>query len=502
MRTIARMFVSLFIMSALFGGCSPKGGSPRKEAEDINTGIKAIVRRASENVEKVEHSFIGEKDTPIFVLEELHTSRKGQIQHAITLVRLYEKYNLRHIGLEGFCVEESSLNTQWYLDAAGNDAIAATGVAIRFLKEGEINCAEFMKLVYDDISVLPIETEKQHKLKPSDKMGDSINAYVQAILKASPESQDWVAQRIEEINTAVNPKDMRICDFRAVLVRIKDYADKKNARVSDEDEEVMQQSIAFWSSRHDASITIVDKVASLVNMEDIKSLAIIIGKAHTYDIRRMLRDAEHSHFVLTPLCIVQDDKNGDLPWGVFERKMEKQSLYSEGYKKLIHSAFSSGSKPSPVLNEPWFQGEAELSLFIDRIARKVLGSGAAASGSSPPYGFNESEFIGKWVEISPRDISVVPDEPHKAVVFPVSLKDRTGNEKHKIYVKAGLNSQKMKEKMRSVEELLMEALRELDRENDIAKKAESQSGVAKITMHTNAAFAISKDRLSSISTSS
>ena len=38
---------------------------------------------------------------PVFVFEEFHTSRVGQLQIAVMLLRLHEKYGVHKIGLEG-----------------------------------------------------------------------------------------------------------------------------------------------------------------------------------------------------------------------------------------------------------------------------------------------------------------------------------------------------------------------------------------------------------------
>ena len=87
----------------------------------------------------------GDPKRVIFLFEERHDSILGQMEIALMLHRLYEKYGLKHIGLEGHPVEKGPLNLAWahikpyYLPAQKitnrEDVIATT------LKTGEIGSA-------------------------------------------------------------------------------------------------------------------------------------------------------------------------------------------------------------------------------------------------------------------------------------------------------------------------------------------------------------------------
>ena len=92
----------------------------------------------------------GIKGVPILILEENHDSRAGQIQLAITLVRLYNQYGMKHIALEGYLKERPKIRAEWFARAAHGDLTAKVRAAVNLLQEGEISSAEFMKLVYDE----------------------------------------------------------------------------------------------------------------------------------------------------------------------------------------------------------------------------------------------------------------------------------------------------------------------------------------------------------------
>jgi hypothetical protein len=108
---LSKLLLCGFLFICLLGCSKGSQGQKGRDAE-------AIAKEACQEVGVVEKTSKGTKGAPIIILEENHASRAGQIQHAITLVRL--------------------------------------------LREGEISCAEFMRLVYDDIFLHPIETISEY----------------------------------------------------------------------------------------------------------------------------------------------------------------------------------------------------------------------------------------------------------------------------------------------------------------------------------------------------
>lgn len=114
--------------------------------------LPAMAENASKGVGVARKVTQGSRGAPIVLLEENHASRAGQIQHAVTLVRLYKYHGMRHIALEGYLKERKPIGADWFHAAAGGDSAARTSVAVRLLQEGEISSAEFMKLTYRDVS--------------------------------------------------------------------------------------------------------------------------------------------------------------------------------------------------------------------------------------------------------------------------------------------------------------------------------------------------------------
>lgn len=149
-----------FLVLALVVGCSggpkePEKGGKAEEIAPVCEGVGVATKGST-----------GTNGAPILLLEENHASRAGQIQQAIALVRLYDQHGLRHIALEGYLRERPEINTDWFARAAQGLGSSGGGrVAVRLLKEGEISCAEFLKLVHGDVVLHAIERASEHSVE-------------------------------------------------------------------------------------------------------------------------------------------------------------------------------------------------------------------------------------------------------------------------------------------------------------------------------------------------
>jgi hypothetical protein len=125
--------------------------------------VAALAGQACQGVGVVKEAARGTKGAPILILEENHASRAGQIEQSIAMVRLYDRQRLLDIALEGYKAGDPEINTEWFQTATtGLSFNAKADVAVRLLKEGEISCAEFMKLVYDDIKLHRTEKREEY----------------------------------------------------------------------------------------------------------------------------------------------------------------------------------------------------------------------------------------------------------------------------------------------------------------------------------------------------
>ena len=131
------------------------------QAQDTDR-IRGIAEKVSADVATAKDARVGFRGRPVFIVEEYHNSRKLQIEAAVCLVRLYDHTQLRDIALEGYIIDGRAISTKWYAEVAGSDFGARVRVAVQLLKEGEIRCAEFMALTYDDCVLHPIDKADEH----------------------------------------------------------------------------------------------------------------------------------------------------------------------------------------------------------------------------------------------------------------------------------------------------------------------------------------------------
>jgi len=149
------------ILLMLLGVPRLSGAQAHAQIGDLGT----LARSACAGVGEVRHVSPGSTGAPILVLEEYHLSRVGQLQHAITLTRLYERYGLKRLVLEGYLKEDPEIKTDWFISAAqGLSRAARTRVAVRLLREGEISSAEFAKLIYRELTLYPGETRDEYRV--------------------------------------------------------------------------------------------------------------------------------------------------------------------------------------------------------------------------------------------------------------------------------------------------------------------------------------------------
>lgn len=504
-----------------------------------------IARTACKDVGVVRKVSKGTTGASILLLEENHVSRIGQIQHAITLVRLYDKFGLRNIALEGYLKEDEEINVDWYNRAANGDPEAKTFIAVRLLKEGEISCAEFMKLIYHDVFLHPIETTKeyiveldeeasrapifylfliaqqslreehvsklkqiQEDIKQLEKNGtkDAIQKKYKELFDYILSADSWAQAKTEVLQDVGAITLMSGEQHLALIEEIVDKASTLSIDLKPEEKSAMERYLAFWRGRVSASKTMVLSSWAIADQRYVSVIAMVVGAAHTEGMCSMLSAANRPFAVVTPLSFENREQEGDLTWDMLNRKYKRLSVYSEGFIKTFLKAFPppKQKKPKPVLQTSWLQARAELYLFTHRIAHKILSSivrkesgppypPGPPGGGTPPFGFSNDDFKGKWTVVDSNRISVTfdtNDRIGKAIIFPVLLNPSDATRRTEIWVKAGLGTAFITSKEREdVETMLKRALQEVQSEQEPNTRLEDRAGRVQITLDTIAVFA-------------
>jgi hypothetical protein len=464
-----------FALTVLMSGCN--SSSPAAPATVARPELQTVAQAASESVATIRNSgkAAGNAFAPVVLFEERHDLRAVQIQEAIAMNRMHDKFGLRDIGLEGYLKDEGPIDTSWMTKASGAQSPEGRARAVvSLLREGEISSAEFMKLVYDDIQLRAIEERAEYDVSLSEQAESAPFQYLFAIAEASlPPSKfgeleasaqrlkslpknspaamrerqrmmdiilsgdPWAKEKYDILNDPVKSQELSGEDHLALAEEIEKRAQQVQAKIETEETDGLQEYIRFWRGRMAANHTMVGAIGEVAKVPQVVLVAGLIGAFHTSGMSQQLGQMGVPYAVLRPLAMDQEKTAGSLGMAAFKRKYARQSVFAGGFGKQLMGIFpATKKKPQLVLKEEWFQAKSETYLMTDRIARRVLtglGSGTSGSGpggpppggvarvggvppvppsgGKPPWGFSDDDLHGKRVRVDPHLITVVAAAP-------------------------------------------------------------------------------------------
>jgi hypothetical protein len=437
----------------------------------------------------VDSSLAG-KGVPAVVLEERHNSRLGQVQHAITLLRLHDKYGMSNIALEGYLKDDVPIHTDWFGRAAEKSTPEARArVAVQFLKQGEISAAEFMALVYPEIRLLPTETANTYNAGLP--RGIPTESYLKKISAVDPA---WAEEKGKAYESEESIMRLTGDEHLALAKEIKQYAETNSIPITSSERRDMDKFIEFWEKRMSSNNLIADAVAGAPSASGSAVVAANVGAFHTQGVCRLLSSSGHPYAVVRPLYAPDNPTRGDLTDAMYQRKNNRQPVFSSGLSALVLSQVSiKNKKYQPVISQPFFEAEAEIYDYVETISKVILSPPnppGLPNGGNPPFGLSGDEFDGKWISINPTKIVFMPsnDDRHKAVLIPIMFK----NTKKTIWVGAfwghGLEAGQT-----NVEEILQHALHDILTEPSTPQRAESSAGFIQMSPNTFAVIGRDKE---------
>jgi len=534
----ARLVSLLLVAVFALGGCNkqpaqpaPIGGVPPGPAAlDAATVAGAVVG----NVAKVGKTAAGAVGAPVIILEENHAQRLGQLQLAVVLARLHEQYGLRDVVLEGYLDGGPEIGLGWWRDAT--EPMTDTQrqrVAVRLLAEGEISAVECAALALGDITVARGEMPQEYGRPLND---EAYAAPTSCLLKAaletlSPDESaraaelqgaaedlegDARAEKMGELIEYIISTDPWTEEmqgklgeldpanvfgeggFLDVLRQIRDGVKERGISLESEETQGLNDMIAFYEGRGRADDTMAGRAATVAKAGTSPVIVVNVGQAHTPGVCRALEVAGVGYAVVAPACLDEEAGAAELSMDQFALKGELKSVYTEGLASLLAPAFSepapNGRKPRPVLPEQWFQAKSELYALTDRVTRDLLGPPVLPGGGEPPFGYAPDDLTGRWVQIDPSRIEIVPlhDDTGegRAVCFPVTLNPEDPLRRRDIWAKAWLGEEATSvDEEESLEHMLMQAIESLKGEDGTPDKVEDADGCIQISLDTVVGFA-------------
>lgn len=424
---------------------------------------------------------------PVFVLEETHSSRQSLIENAIVITRLYARYGLRDIVLEGYLQNDPKIDATWFTGRPHTTPVDRARVAVQLLKEGEISAPEFNKLVFADINLIPGEVSKYYD--PTLKEG-AFEAAEKLAYAISPAKGEQVSQTLED--AAKNP--MSAEGQLQLAEELERDRVSMSIRLPQKTLDNWNNWLGFWRARVGGNNTMFVAVSS--TGASSRPVVMNVGAAHTVGICQLLANANRPYAVISPLAFKNRDDRGKIDRN-YQRKEKQQSVQSNG---LFMSAINSATlkKPKPVLNAPWFQAKALSYQFTDFITNQVLGPSSPPGGGKPPYEFSADQFDDSWVRVDPLRIAIVPNDDHKAVLFPIILNPANRLKTRTFWMKAILDhhaqpSRSLQDDAVLIEAMLKHALSEVEAEADAPSQAEDEQGTISVSDNVRAVFASTRE---------
>lgn len=373
------------------------------------------------------------------VFEETHTSRAGQLEIALMLMRLHDQHKLRHISLEGAVFDKGELPAKWFHDLPDSkEAVQEKErVAVQLLGEGEISSAEFMALTFPDTQVRGNETAEEYNVEMSKNSSAAPLYYLVAIAEKSAtqtqirqfnglmqekkqkealdlllRADPWVYERYQKLTDRTNFPSSE--ELIVIYKEIEAKADSGSAQIDAEARSGMRDAKNFFVTASKRSCTMVRNTLAMCDAAPKSPVALIIGAAHTAKVVELLKAGKVSYAVISPNSLVEKSERGDLLLTAYDRKLEQQSVDAPG---LLGAFLSARRKPTSILDKQWFQAKAELYLIARLLAN------AAAGGDKPPFKNLDAQLNALTaIKVDPASYQVVKVGDQNRVLFKVTAR--------------------------------------------------------------------------------
>jgi hypothetical protein len=461
-----------------------------------------------------------DEQVPLFVFEEVHTSRAGQIEIAVMLLRLYQEYDLRHVALEGY-LEGTTVSAKWFHDGKATDS-RQRQVAVSLLEQGEISDAEFLALVFPDVKLHPIETKEEHDVKLDVGNRNPVATYLQAIawqaltdeqraevnrlakqgkaddaVKLLFSKDEWAAKQLEAMKKEGKRADLgqQLQTYKEIEAR----ADKVKATIGKEDRAAMQKVIRFFEARHKASETMVDRTAAVVKLTPKAPAAMIIGAAHSERTCELLEKAKQPYVLVSPKNLHGSAKS-NLSLAAFSRKDERLSIDESGALGALldgHDRARKQKKSEPSIGQAWCQAKAQLMVLCAKVAEAAGGVGEPPPTKDAPFGLTDADLKRPLVYVRKDTI----ERRGKDVIFQVVVYPEDEKAKKELWMRVGYVGRKRDDggaidvsKIESLEQMLLDSRDRVVAGESVAKAVDEKLASEKGSSRPNEKVRQTKDR--------
>jgi hypothetical protein len=462
------------------------------------------------------------KGSTVIVFEEDHGSISGQIEQALMLTRLRDKFGLRDIVLEGYSGGGLEASARKVREAMGKRSSSSVErIAATLVREGELSAAEFMAIAYPDVRIVKGESAGGATSEEREQTFDfymnsrpllaliaiehhaltglEAERFLTTLKSLMPIDSQVKAESLIKLCEPVIQKDAWTRERNETLfsngksiVAIEDQiAATREVRT---EAKKLPPNIAtlatsadgfesFLEARRQASAQLVKSSVDLAAKGSSPVIALIIGAAHTAAVATMLADAKVPYAVIRPdsLGSTQDVR---LPGRAYDRKL--RGLSTTGVLAgALEGAFpdSTRHKPAPVLDQNWLSAKAELYGMVDDLTERLAKGGPAPAGAAegggtkPPsidtllVGMPDDSFRGSFIFIDRKRIKEQVENGRHVYIFPVVMNPGDSSRSKTVWVKTAFarDTSPAKGQTSKAEQALREAYDELQKETSGGK---------------------------------
>jgi len=463
-RTILVIASSLLLL-ALGAGCNPK------ENAELSKAFRSLPLAEAAGQVAAEYGTViavHEGSAPVVVVfEEEHSSILQQTQIAIMLNRLYERFGLRTIGLEGASIGYFSVPKAMRGDHRAGTVIGdREGSAVQMLAAGEISAPELLAVVYPDVLLEPVEDASLYAEQEARQEDYTDPTYYLALIALSFMPQEEQARiltmspeegaraLLDGIDANPTAKGLRetysnscCCDTSsldpiAALAVERQVASRQEIDASFK---VVRDFVAIACKRgHSMADRMISAVTPKASKRGEAVVAIVCGAAHC-EIAQDLAGKGRSYVVIRPAAFDSADDPTRLSPEDLHRKYEQLPVvHSDALRKALAGE---QVKYESVLGTLWARAQIDVRMLTSRIAHE------AAAGRVPPL--TEAALADLPLTCS----HVVQDSLYVdrgEVVFAIGTLDENGKPAT-VWVRATVDRER-------AEQTLDQRLRELDEE--------------------------------------
>ena len=410
--------------------------------------LKARAESIAEGVGDYVNQTAPHRSGQVFVFEEYHNSRVGQVQIATMLTRLYKRAGVRRIGLEGAVQSEAPLPTSKFLGNAGKGV--RPEVLKDLLRDAEISAAEYAGSALPGMQVWGLENAGEYNVQPGKGGGSELIAILAiAERKLSPEKLEAVGKllagkKVEEALSTMKEADpwikshldalksetFNLVDLAVNIKEIIAEADSVRVQLPPDVKGELNASLNFYQAAEKRSDTMASAAAILAKKNAGTPIAVIIGAAHTQRLLAGLEKEDVSAVVLRAL----DFKGDNDKLGTVRFDLKSRGFWGNSEPGSL-GAILNGSKAKRAQSErkpPPIIGDFKRDGYASAQAAAKIAAYAVRNGDSFPKAILDRIASLPGITVNPNSF-----EKHgNDVIFSIDMATVDGQSKT-VWVRAG-----------------------------------------------------------------